>query len=157
MPALHKVCGWDKKNSDDTLVGFLKSEGLLEELIPLNSKGRAEYDGKLLKEALKHWFVPTDLIRQYYGEGVAMYYSWMNFLISKLSLVLIALEWLVPPSTLAVLITVINYFLFKDSNDSPLNSVYSMFVALWATLFVIFWKRRCRGLFIEWDNHTNMY
>jgi len=83
MPALHNVLLWDKKHSDSTLIALLKSEGLLEELIPLNSKGRAEYDGKLLKEALKHWFVPTDMIRQYYGEGVAMYYSWMNFLISK--------------------------------------------------------------------------
>ena len=50
-----------------------------------------------------------------------------------------------------------NQFLYKDSNDSPLNTVYSIFVALWATLFVIFWKRRCRGLFIEWDNHTTIY
>lgn len=32
-----------------------------------------------------------------------------------------------------------------------------MFVTLWATLFVIFWKRRCRGLYIEWDNHTTIY
>ena len=34
---------------------------------------------QMLKEALKHWFVPTDLIREYYGDSVAMYYSWMNF------------------------------------------------------------------------------
>lgn len=62
---------------------FLKDQGLLQELFPLNSKGRSEYDGKLFKEALKHWFVPTEMIRDYYGENVAMYYSWMNFLISK--------------------------------------------------------------------------
>ena len=64
------------------------------------------------------------------------------------------LEWLVPPSILALIFSLANSFFFADSNDSPLNSVYSMFVTLWATLFVIFWKRRCRGLYIEWDNHT---
>ncbi len=66
-----------------TFLTLLKEKGLLKELIPLNSKGRAEYDGNLLKEALKHWFVPTDLIREYYGDNTAMYYTWMNFLISK--------------------------------------------------------------------------
>lgn len=58
-------------------------------MIPLNSKGRYEQEGRLLKEALKNWFVPTDLIREYYGEEVAMYYSWMNFLISKIKSCLI--------------------------------------------------------------------
>lgn len=120
---------------------------MLVELIPLNSKARAEQaSGKLLKEALKHWFVPTDLIRDYYGESVAMYYSWMNYLI----------KWLAVPGGLALIFTVINSY-FYSVKDSPLNSVYSIIVAVWATLFVIFWKRRCRGLFIEWDNHTTVY
>ena len=58
----------------------------MDELIPLNSKSRnmrKQHEGKLLKEALKHWFVPTELVREYYGDEVAMYFSWMNFLISK--------------------------------------------------------------------------
>lgn len=113
----------------------------------LNSKARTEVDGgKLLTQALKHWFVPTDLVREYYGENVAMYYSWMNFLI----------KWLAAPGALALLFTVINSY-FYTVKDSPLNSVYSIIVAVWATLFVIFWKRRCRGLFIEWDNHGTVY
>ena len=61
----------------------MRKQGALVELSPMNSNGRSKFDGKLLKEALKHWFVPTDLIREYYGEEVAMYFSWMNFLISK--------------------------------------------------------------------------
>jgi len=36
-----------------------------------------------LKEALKNWFVPTDLVREYYGESVAIYFAWMNHFISK--------------------------------------------------------------------------
>jgi hypothetical protein len=40
---------------------------------------------------------------------------------------------------------------------SPWNSIYSIFCALWGTLFIIFWKRRSRGLQIEWDNHSSIY
>ena len=68
---------------DDSFIFFLKKNNFLVELTPLNSKARATTESKVLKEALKHWFVPTDLIREYYGDYVAIYFSWMNFLISK--------------------------------------------------------------------------
>jgi hypothetical protein len=71
------------KNMDDTLISYLKTHEIIEDLIPMNSKARHQQERKLLKEALKHWLVPTDLVREYYGDEVAMYYSWMNFLISK--------------------------------------------------------------------------
>lgn len=69
---------------------------------------------------------------------------------------MIILEWLAVPGGLAVIIAIINSFFFTLQN-SPLNSFYSIVVAIWATLFVIFWKRRTRGLFIEWDNHSAHY
>ena len=28
---------------------------------------------------MKHWFMPVPLIRQYYGEEIAIYFEWMNF------------------------------------------------------------------------------
>jgi hypothetical protein len=128
-------------------LSFLKAKGLLVELVPLNSKARYQNEGgKLLTQALKHWFVPTDLVREYYGESVAMYYSWMNFLI----------KWLTVPGGLSIVLSIVNSY-FYTVYDSPLNSIYSIIVAVWATLFVIFWKRRCRGLFIEWDNHNSIY
>jgi Calcium-activated chloride channel len=52
---------------------------------------------------------------------------------------------------IAVVITLANSY-WWDLYDSPLNSLYSIFVVLWASLFVIFWNRRCRGLHVEWDN-----
>ena len=55
-----------------------------------------------------------------------------------------------------MIFTIVNSY-YYSLKDSPLNSVYSMFVAIWSTLFIIFWKRRQRGLFIEWDNHNNIY
>lgn len=77
------VKAFNVTNLDETLLSFLKSKEALEDLILLNSKARHQREDKLLKEALKHWFVPTELVREYYGDEVAMYFSWMNFLISK--------------------------------------------------------------------------
>ena len=77
------VKAFNATNLDETLLSFLKSKEVVEDLIPLNSKARHQREDKLLKEALKHWFVPTEMVREYYGDEVAMYYSWMNFLISK--------------------------------------------------------------------------
>ena len=57
-----------KRDPNQSLLTFLKIQGVLVELTPLNSKARAQGDRKLIKDALKHWFVPTDLIREYYGD-----------------------------------------------------------------------------------------
>jgi hypothetical protein len=77
------VKAFNVTNLDETLLSFLKSKEAVEDMIPLNSKARHQREDKLLKEALKHWFVPTELVREFYGDEVAMYFSWMNFLISK--------------------------------------------------------------------------
>jgi anoctamin-10/anoctamin-7 len=52
---------------------------------------------------------------------------------------------------------VVNPYIWPDDSHSPLNSIYSIFCALWGSLFIIFWKRRSRGLQIEWDNHNSVY
>ena len=77
------VKAFNATNLDETLLSFLKSKEAIKDLILLNSKARHQREDKLVKEALKHWFVPTELVREYYGDEVAMYFSWMNFLISK--------------------------------------------------------------------------
>ena len=111
---------------DDALLFFLKKNNFLIDITPLNSKARSVVESKLLKEALKHWFVPTDLIREYYGDYVAIYFSWMNFLI----------KWLAVPGILSLIIAIVNPF-YWSYMDSPMNGIYSIIVALWSTLYVI--------------------
>lgn len=77
------VKAFSATNLYETLLSFLKSKDAVKDLILLNSKARHTREEKILKEALKHWLVPTDLVREFYGDEVAMYFSWMNFLISK--------------------------------------------------------------------------
>lgn len=84
MPHTLKAFGTNySRGETDTLDFFLKRNNLLEDLLPLHSKARSNATQKLVTEAMKHWLVPTELIREYYGDNVTMYFSWMNFLISK--------------------------------------------------------------------------
>lgn len=46
------------------------------------------------------------------------------------------IEWLIVPGLAAIVISVLNAF-SGDEKDSPFNSIYSIGVAIWATLFVI--------------------
>jgi len=48
---------------------FLKRFGFLEELKP-KLKSKNKYDKKISQLALKQWLVPTELIREYYGDHV---------------------------------------------------------------------------------------
>jgi len=89
--------------------------------------------------------VPTELIRNYYGDYVAIYFEWMNFYI----------KWLLLPGGVALAITVLNSMFYKSGSHSPLNGLYSIMMALWGTLFVIFWKRRQRELRVKWDLHQS--
>ena len=70
--------------------------------MPLNSKGRKEIERKLLKEALKSWFVPTEMIRDYYGDEVAIYFSWMNFFI----------KWLAVPGIVSLIFSIVNSYMW---------------------------------------------
>jgi hypothetical protein len=133
---------------NETFMLFLKRFSLLVELTPLHSRARSTGDAKILKQSLKHWFVPTKLIREYYGDHVAIYFSWMNHFISNSINLITFLEWLILPGAMALVFWCIDMIVWGTSDvaedghkhsvgDSPLCSVYSLFIAVWGTLFVI--------------------
>lgn len=90
---------------------------------------------------MKNWFVPVNLIREYYGEEVAIYFEWMNFF----------LKWVFPPAVLGFVSWILNN-LFYDPESSPLNAFFSIVMSIWAALFAINWKKHERSLNITWDN-----
>ena len=63
-----------------------------------------------------------NLIREFYGDEVAMYHAWMNHL----------MKWLVVPSLLALVVAVFDKILYTEEN-SPLNAVYSAIMVFWGT------------------------
>lgn len=84
---------------------------------------------------------PLNFIKDYYGAKFGFYFAW---LIHYTGMLLV-------PSFVGIVI--FGYQIYKSANDdeikewtdafnTPLNSVYAIFVVLWTTYFVESWKRK---------------
>jgi len=105
-------------------------------------KGKLQDRYVLSKSSGQRLFLPTDIIRDYYGEEVAIYFEWMNFF----------LRWIAVPGGLAIIIRTCNTLFFEDVSKSPLNAVFSIGMGFWATLFIVNWRRHQRSLKVLWEN-----
>jgi len=76
--------------------------------------------------------VPVELIREYYGDEIAIYYAWLNFFLKQIMV----------PACLSIVLKVTNELYFEDPAHSPLNAFFSIFMAFWAGLFAVNWKRK---------------
>lgn len=99
--------------------------------------------GRSCVHRVRHTFVsvlfqPLDRIASYFGERVAFYFAWLEFYT----------RWLIVPAVLGVILFI---FQVRDGTlDHPLVPVYSLFIALWSTLFLEFWRRRNVELAQRW-------
>jgi hypothetical protein len=65
---------------------------------------------------------------------VAFYFAWVEFYT----------RWLVAPSIAGLLLFSLQCY--EGQLDHPAAPLYTLFMALWATLFLIFWRRRSAEL-----------
>ena len=116
-----------------------------------------DYVPKLLKGFLNgkfhKYFQPVNMVKNYFGEKVAFEYA---FLIHYEA-------WLFLPSVLGILLFFyqLDRFRisgeFKESLDSPLNGVYGIFIAIWATAFVESWQRKQKTIQYIWGCSDSSY
>ena len=124
-------------------------------MVPLWSKSalvRAGHEGssdpkqsKLVKQVKNPMslFIDVDKIRAHYGDETAIYFEWMNYF----------QKWLLVPSALAVLVAIsVSYVIGIENN--PFAGAFSIFMSLWGTVFLVSWRRHCRGLDILWDDYV---
>ena len=123
-----------KITEEDEVLRTLKSKQVT--IVPLN-------DPMLLSHLSKGWvyrpFSPQPLneIRAYLGEEIAFYFGFLG----------VYTAWLVPPAALGLLI----YFHQTKHGFATFETLaYSVFLAVWATLFLEHWKRREKKLGYEW-------
>ena len=81
---------------------------------------------------------PLDAIAEYFGENVAFYFAWVQFYT----------KWLILPSIAGLWLFVLQ--VQSGSIDHPLLPFYSLFMAVWATFFLVFWRRRKHELAYRW-------
>ena len=81
---------------------------------------------------------PLDAISEYFGENVAFYFAYLQFYT----------KWLIIPSIVGVGLFVLQ--VQAGTIDHPLLPFYSMFMAVWATMFLLFWRRRSSEFAYRW-------
>ncbi len=81
---------------------------------------------------------PLELVAEYFGESIAFYFAWMSFYT----------RWLVFPSIVGII-----YFCVQMKSgklDHPMGPMYSIFIMVWSSAFLVMWRRRCSELAYRW-------
>jgi Calcium-activated chloride channel len=76
-------------------------------------------------------------IKNYFGEKVGFQYAWMSFYT----------VWLTLPTIVGIALTI--YQMVKGV-DTPLTTMYSIFVCVWVTVFIERWKRKAAEICLRW-------
>jgi anoctamin-10 len=76
------------------------------------------------------WGIPTDTMRDYFGEKIALYFDFLSFYTKQL--------WYM--AVLAIIAEIMMRHASSDARNSVVV-VFSIIIIMWSTLFLEFWKR----------------
>jgi len=121
----------------------LVKKGIITRVFPLHQeKKRKELLGSWAAARNVHREQPLEEIRNYFGEEIALYFAWLGFYT----------KWLWIASALGVVAFI--FYLVEKGTGAQWTiwaiTLYSIFLALWATFFLEFWKRFNNELNFNW-------
>lgn len=131
-----------KRKGKETLIYYLKRKGFIKEIVPLFSKSwhlRALNEDRSVKDRSKlfaqsrEWgriFVDVKLIRNMYGDEVAIYFEWMQTFLQHLM-------W---PGVFAIIVFIANQTIYTF-DKSPLSAWFSVSMTFWGVYFTVNWSR----------------
>ncbi|GBG92801.1 hypothetical protein CBR_g57226 [Chara braunii] len=121
-----------------SVVSFLKARGFIKDVFPLHSqKARRELLRKWPLSFWKFTSQPYDMIFNYFGPKVAIYYAFLGMYT----------KWLMFPAILGLTLQVVS----RWSASVMISTIFSLFIVIWAVVFLQFWKRRNNELLAKWD------
>lgn len=104
-----------------------------------------EYDDlkALQRKWLKLWSFqqPVDDIRDYFGERIAFYFAYLNYYVNSL----------IPPAIGGFVTYVVKVIYGHPENF--LMPYFTVFMILWSTFFIEFWKRKQITVAMQWGVH----
>eukprot|EP00002_Diphylleia_rotans_P002752 TRINITY_DN1177_c0_g1_i1.p1 TRINITY_DN1177_c0_g1~~TRINITY_DN1177_c0_g1_i1.p1 ORF type:complete len:696 (+),score=177.06 TRINITY_DN1177_c0_g1_i1:52-2139(+) len=116
-------------------IGILQKEGIIKTMFPVHEEAPRQ---ELVQTWAKNWRTqPLDEIRDYFGEKVALYFAWLGFYTS----------WLILASIVGFIVFIVSE---REDFDHPIVPFYCIFLSVWSTLFLEFWKRRNAALAFNW-------
>ncbi|CAM9680880.1 unnamed protein product [Chrysoparadoxa australica] len=118
----------------------LMTKGCILGFYPLHEKVE-------LRELEQHWLnffqapwkQPISAVKDYFGEKVALYFTWLGHYTT----------WLIPASILGVLAWAHVAYNGNDPNVWG-TAVFSVFIMVWSTMFTEFWKRKESNCTMKW-------
>eukprot|EP01137_Pigoraptor_chileana_P028268 Opistho-2@11958 len=110
---------------------------VVESFFPLHDKPEKL---SLRKEFMRVWGFshPINRVRAYFGEGVALYFAWMDTYCM----------WLTFPAAVGVLVWLIDS---ANMDTSVIMPTYAALVIVWAALFLRFWERASATYAHTWN------
>ncbi|CAJ0930909.1 unnamed protein product, partial [Mesorhabditis belari] len=137
------------------LITHLSAVGIVDRILPL-------HDANQLRFLQRKWVMsfldpqPLDLVKDYFGTEIAMYFSWLGFLTSTL--------WF--PAGLGLIMFLFGGFTYKTTKDIEqeldtyqlLNDICFVLFAfvncIWSTVYLELWKRKQAELAFKWGTYT---
>nr|XP_042898034.1 anoctamin-10 isoform X2 [Parasteatoda tepidariorum] len=113
-----------------SIIQVCRNHGIIEHMYPLHEKTE-------LNQLINKWtfrFLPLDDIRNYFGESVAFYFSFISYY-----------TWaLLPPAAIGFCQTIYSFDITRS------HLFFATFKMIWLTIFLEFWKRRSNELAYGW-------
>ena len=120
------------------LLDVLKEHNLLETITPVHFVAERE---EIMKESWNPSSkLPIEKIKNYYGDEVAFYFSWLNFFNA----------WLIIPAIGGIVVNIIRYYNGDSIEDCEITPFFGMGVFIWACLFIRYWEREESRLSYKW-------
>jgi len=130
---------------NEALIFYLLKHGYITEMVPLHSRSRSKENYKpLFESVMKQYKAPVEDLRSYYGESVAIYFEWCNFMA----------RWLLVPSIISIILWLGEFFNADARDNTLFNYMFAVGITIWSPMLVRFWRRRCSEIDIEWDNYN---
>lgn len=129
-----------------TLRHVLESNELIDCVAPMHDEVvREELMWKTMRIALDHTiFSPVQELRDYYGEGVAFYFVWLDFLTA----------WLCVPAAASALLYGVRYYRNDTIDTCSLTPFYGVFIFIWAISYLRFYQRHEARCAWNWGTYS---
>ncbi|XP_030637739.1 anoctamin-10 [Chanos chanos] len=117
-----------------SVIRRLQSKRILEQVFPLHDKEELKKLSFSWYKKVKLSFQPLDDVRRYFGEGLALYFGFLEYFTFAL----------VPMAVIGL-----PYYLF-DWEDYDKYVLFAIFNLIWSTVFLEVWKRSSAQMAYSW-------
>eukprot|EP00941_MAST-03F_sp_MAST-3F-sp1_P002252 g2252.t1 len=133
-------------NSEASLLYILQSNALIDLISPVHDEvTRTELMWDTFKVGLgRSLFSPIESLRNYYGEEVAFYFLWIDFMTL----------WLLLPASIGILLYFLRLYNGDSIDDCVVTPFYGLFMFLWGCCFLRFFEQEEVRSAWKWGTYT---